>query len=197
MQEERITVFGTEHHLVPPFIVLATQNPLEMEGTYPLPEAQIDRFFFKCLVEYPNQDQLVEIIDKTTEEYKPSLNHVVDAETILELKNIVKQVPLASHVKQYAIRIVLASHPENEYATPKTKNFIRYGASPRAVQSLVMAGKTTALLDGRYNVSFDDIRAVAKPTLRHRIILNLKGESEGVDADEITEDIINNISETK
>jgi len=195
MQEEEVTVFGTKYPLEPPFIVLATQNPLEMEGTYPLPEAQIDRFFFKLKINYPTPDQLFEIIDKTTEDYQPNLSHTVDTDSILQLKKLVRKVPIASHVKDYAIRLVLASHPNDKYPIQKTQKYVRYGASPRGVQSLVMAGKVTALLEGRYNASLDDIRTVAKPALRHRIILNLRGEAEGIDVDDIIEDILNGVPE--
>jgi len=195
MQEEEVTVFGTKYPLEPPFIVLATQNPLEMEGTYPLPEAQIDRFFFKLKINYPTPDQLFEIIDKTTEDYQPNLSHTVDTDSILQLKKLVRKVPIASHVKDYAIRLVLASHPNDKYPIQKTQKYVRYGASPRGVQSLVMAGKVTALLEGRYNASLDDIRTVAKPALRHRIILNLRGDAEGIDVDDIIEDILNGVPE--
>jgi len=195
MQEEKVTVFGTEYPLEPPFIVLATQNPIEMEGTYPLPEAQIDRFFFKLKVTYPSTEQLVEIIDKTTEDYQPNVNKIIDSASILQMKTLVKQVPIASHVKNYAIRLVLASHPDDNDAIEITKKYVRFGASPRGVQSLVMAGKVWALIQGRYNVSFEDIRKVAKPALRHRIILNLRGEAEGIDADDIIEDILEGVPE--
>lgn len=195
MQEEKVTVFGTEYPLEPPFIVLATQNPIEMEGTYPLPEAQIDRFFFKLKVTYPSTEQLVEIIDKTTEDYQPNVNKIIDSASILQMKTLVKQVPIASHVKNYAIRLALASHPDDNDAIEITKKYVRFGASPRGVQSLVMAGKVWALVQGRYNVSFEDIREVAKPALRHRIILNLRGEAEGVDADDIIEDILEGVPE--
>ncbi len=195
MQEEKVTVFGTEYPLEPPFIVLATQNPIEMEGTYPLPEAQIDRFFFKLKVTYPSTEQLVEIIDKTTEDYQPNVNKIIDSASILQMKTLVKQVPIASHVKNYAIRLALASHPDDNDAIEITKKYVRFGASPRGVQSLVMAGKVWALVQGRYNVSFEDIREVAKPALRHRIILNLRGEAEGIDADDIIEDILEGVPE--
>ncbi|MBL7174922.1 MAG: MoxR family ATPase [Desulfobacteraceae bacterium] len=195
MQEEEVTVFGTKYTLEPPFIVLATQNPLEMEGTYPLPEAQIDRFFFKLKIQYPSPDQLVEIIDKTTADYQPTLNHAIDTDSILQMKALVREVPIASHVKDYAIRIVLASHPNDKYPIQKTQQYVRFGASPRAVQSLVMAGKVRALLEGRYNASLEDIKAVAKPALRHRIILNLRGEAEGIDTDDIIEDIVGGVPE--
>ncbi len=195
MQEEKVTVFGVEYPLRPPFIVLATQNPLEMEGTYPLPEAQIDRFFFKLKVRYPSPDQLIEIIDKTTEDYQPNISKIMDASSILQMKTLVKQVPIASHVKDYAIRLVLASHPNVDSSLDKIKKYVRFGSSPRGVQSLVKAGKVLALLQGRYNVSFEDIREVAKPALGHRIILNLRGEAEGIDADDIIEDVLKGVPE--
>ena len=163
MQEERVTVFGTEYSLIPPFMVLATQNPIEMEGTYPLPEAQIDRFFFKLKISYPNQNQLREIIDKTTEDKQPELQHIIGADEINEMKRLIKNVPIATHVKDYAIRLVMASHPDSKFAIEKTNQFVLFGASPRGVQSLVLAGKVLALLDGRYNVSIEDIKIIAKP----------------------------------
>ena len=190
MQEEKVTVFGTEYGLSPPFMVLATQNPIEMEGTYPLPEAQIDRFFFKLKIHYPNKDQLIEIIDKTTEDYQPELSLVIGADEILEMKRVIKHVPIATHVKDYAIGLVMASHPDNENATEKIKEYVQYGASPRGVQSLVLAGKVGALLEGRFNVSVEDIRSVAKPALRHRMVLNIKGEAEGLDEDLLIDEII-------
>ena len=195
MQEQKVTVFGAEYPLELPFIVLATQNPLEMEGTYPLPEAQIDRFFFKLKINYPSPDQLGEIIEKTTEDYQPELNKVVKAESILEMQRLIKQVPIASHVKNYAVRLVMASHPGDHASIEKTKKYVRFGASPRGVQTLVLAGKVRALFQGRYNASMEDIRAAAKPALRHRIILNLRGEAEGIDSDEIIEDILNGVPE--
>jgi MoxR-like ATPase len=171
MQEERVTVFGTEYPLAPPFIVIATQNPLEMEGTYPLPEAQIDRFFFKLKVDYPSSEQLSEIIDKTTEDYEPEMHPIIERDSILEMKALVKQVPIIK----------------------KAKKYVRFGSSPRGVQSLVQAAKVWALLQGRYNASLEDIREVAKPALRHRLILNLTAEAEGIDADDIIEDIIGGV----
>lgn len=195
MQEERVTIFGKEYSLTPPFMVLATQNPLEMEGTYPLPEAQIDRFFFKLKVEYPSPDQLEEILKKTTEDYEPLFNNVLDGDSIVQMKRLVKQVPIASHIQKYAVRLVLATHPENRYAVNKTKEYIRFGASPRAAQALVMAGKVMALLHGRYNVDYEDIREVAESALRHRIILNLKGAADGVDTDDIIRDLLRGVPE--
>jgi MoxR-like ATPase len=190
MQEEAVTIFGKKYQLDPPFIVLATQNPLEMEGTYPLPEAQIDRFFFKLKIDYPSVEQISEIMDKTTEDYQPNLNQTVDAQTLLEMKSIVREVPIASHVKDYAIRLVLSTHPDKGTRIKAVQDFVRYGASPRGVQSLILASKVMALLSGRYHVSLDDIRAIAKPSLRHRIILNLRGEAEGIDADHIINDLL-------
>ena len=195
MQEERITVFGSEYALKPPFMVLATQNPIEMEGTYPLPEAQIDRFFFKLKIAYPEHDELREIIDKTTQEYHPNLQQILQADAILEMRELVKQVPIAEHVKNYVIRLVLATHPDKAVAIEDVKKYVLFGASPRGVQSLVLAGKVSALLDGRYNVSRDDIRAVARPALRHRVVLNIKGEAEGIDEDELITEILNSIPE--
>jgi MoxR-like ATPase len=190
MQEGKITVFGSQYKLEPPFMVLATQNPIEMEGTYPLPEAQIDRFFFKLKINYPNQEELHKILDKTTEDYRYKLNRVVGADTILKMKSLVKKVPVASHVKDFTTRLVLATHPANDHATDKIKEYILFGASPRGMQSLILAGKVSALINGRYNVSLDDIKAVAKPALRHRMALNIRGETEGVDTDELVDEIL-------
>lgn len=193
MQEQRITVFGTEYRLFPPFMVMATQNPIEMEGTYPLPEAQVDRFFFKLKIPYPDREQLREIIDMTTEDKEPELRHVLGADEVIEMKQLIKNVPIATHVKDYAIRLVMATHPGGKFAVDKTNRFILFGASPRGVQSLVLAGKVLALLEGRYNVSVEDVQAVAKPALRHRIVFNIKGEAEGLDEDELIEEIIGNV----
>ena len=193
MQEEKVTVFGTKYPLEPPFMVLATQNPIEMEGTYPLPEAQIDRFFFKLKISYPDHDELQEIIDKTTEDYQYELKGVIGTDPILEMKSIVKLVPIATHVKDYAIRLALASHPDHTNASEQIKEYVLFGASPRGIQSLILAGKVSALLDGRYNVSIEDINDVAKPALRHRIALNIRGETEGVDTDEIVDEILRKV----
>lgn len=190
MQEGNITVFGSQYHLEPPFMVLATQNPIEMEGTYPLPEAQIDRFFFKLNIEYPDQDELQKIIDKTTEDYQYELNRIVGASAILEMMSLVKQVPVATHVKEFATRLTLASHPGNAHAPDRIKEYVQFGASPRGLQSLILAGKVSALIDGRYNVSRADIAAVAKPALRHRLALNIRGETEGVAADGLIEEML-------
>ena len=190
MQEQRVTVFGTQYQLEPPFMVLATQNPLEMEGTYPLPEAQIDRFFFKLKINFPDQTELRQILDKTTEDYRYELKRIVGADSILGMKALVKKVPIATHVKDYAIRLVLASHPGQAQASAGIRKYVQYGASPRGLQSLILAGKAAALIDGRYNVSLDDIRQVAGPALRHRIALNIRGETEGLDADGLVDEIL-------
>jgi MoxR-like ATPase len=193
MQEDKVTVFGTQYHLNPPFMVLATQNPIEMEGTYPLPEAQLDRFFFKLRASYPDHQELRKIIDKTTEDYQYELKRVIGADEILEMRSIVKLVPIATHVKDYAIRLTLASHPDNANASEQTREYVLFGASPRGVQSLILAGKVSALLDGRYNVSIEDVNNVAKPALRHRIVLNIRGETEGIDLDDIIDEIIRKV----
>ena len=191
MQEGKVTVFGSQYDLEPPFMVLATQNPIEMEGTYPLPEAQIDRFFFKLKMNYPDQDELRKILDKTTEDYHYELNRVLGADAILAMKTLVKKVPVASHIKAFTTRLVLTSHPDNEHATDRIKEYVLLGSSPRGVQSLILAGKVSALIDGRYNVSLEDIKDVAKPALRHRMALNIRGETEGVDVDELVDEILN------
>ena len=193
MQEDKVTVFGTQYHLNPPFMVLATQNPIEMEGTYPLPEAQLDRFFFKLRVSYPDHQELQKIIDKTTEDYQYELKRIIGADEILEMRSIVKLVPIATHVKDYAIRLTLASHPDNANASEQTREYVIFGASPRGAQSLILAAKVSALLSGRYNVSIDDINDVAKPALRHRIVLNIRGETEGIDMDDIIDEIISTV----
>jgi len=190
MQEGKVTIFGKSHTLDKPFMVLATQNPLEMEGTYPLPEAQIDRFFYKLIIRFPNHNELSEIIDKTTMNNTPDLKSPVHQNMILDMQKTVKLVSVASHVKDYAIRLLLATHPGREESQEKVNTFIRFGASPRGLQALIMAGKTMALLNGRFHLSTDDIKEVARPALRHRIILNLKGEAEGIDPDDLIEDMI-------
>ncbi len=193
MQEGNVTVFGSRYRLKPPFMVLATQNPIEMEGTYPLPEAQIDRFFFKLKLEYPGPDELQQILEKTTEDYQYELNRIVGAESILEMKSLVKQVPVANHVKDFATRLVLASHPTNQQATDRIKEYVLFGASPRGLQSLILAGKVSALIGQRYNVSREDINTIAKPALGHRLALNIRGVTVGVDTDELIEEIIEQV----
>jgi len=194
MQERSVTVAGIVHKLEEPFFVLATQNPLEMEGTYPLPEAQLDRFFFKLLVNYPSLNELEMIIDRTTMGAEPKANIAASALDILEMIRISREVPIASHVKNYALRLVLASHPKSEFATPLTNQYVRYGSSPRGGQAIVLAGKIRALMNGRYNVSFEDIQQAFKPALRHRIILNFEGQAEGIEPDAVLDSILENVS---
>jgi MoxR-like ATPase len=190
MSEGSVTVAKQTYTLEKPFFVLATQNPLEMEGTYPLPEAQLDRFFFKLVVEFPKKDALHTILDRTTSDEVPQPKPVIDKARILEMRELVRKVPLARQIQDYAVRVVLATHPENPEATPLSKQFMRYGASPRGLQAIILAAKIRALLEGRYAVSIDDIRHVAPPALRHRLILNFEGEAEGVEADTIIDEIM-------
>ncbi|HEY3806212.1 MAG TPA: MoxR family ATPase [Kofleriaceae bacterium] len=196
MSEGSVTVAKQTYKLEKPFFVLATQNPLEMEGTYPLPEAQLDRFFFKLVVEYPDKAALHTIIDRTTSDETPKPQAVVTKERVMEMRELVRKVPLARQIQDYAVRVVLATHPENPEATAKSKQFMRYGASPRGLQSVILAAKIRALLEGRYAVAIDDIRHVAPPALRHRMILNFEGEAEGVKADLIIDEILSATKET-
>ncbi len=190
MSEGSVTVAKTTYKLEKPFFVLATQNPLEMEGTYPLPEAQLDRFFFKLVVQFPKRDALHTILDRTTADTQPTPKAVIHKERIVEMRELVRRVPLARQIQDYAVRVVLATHPENPEATPMSKQFMRYGASPRGLQAIVLAAKIRALLEGRYAVAIDDIRHVAAPAMRHRMILNFEGEAEGVDPDAIVAEIL-------
>jgi MoxR-like ATPase len=190
MSEGSVTVAKHTYTLEKPFFVLATQNPLEMEGTYPLPEAQLDRFFFKLIVQYPDKDALHTILDRTTTDDVPQLEPVIQKERLVEMRELVRKVPLARQIQDYAVRVVLATHPENPEATALSKQFLRYGASPRGLQAIILASKIRALLEGRYAVSIDDIRHVAAPALRHRLILNFEGEAEGVKADTIIAEIL-------
>jgi MoxR-like ATPase len=196
MSEGSVTVAKQTYKLEKPFFVLATQNPLEMEGTYPLPEAQLDRFFFKLVVEYPDKASLHTIIDRTTSDDVPKPQAVIQKERIMEMRELVRRVPLARQIQDYAVRVVLATHPENPEATPKSKQFMRYGASPRGLQAVILAAKIRALLEGRYAVAIDDIKHVAPPALRHRMILNFEGEAEGVKADAIIDEILKATKET-
>ena len=191
MQEQHVTVGGTQHPLDPPFLVLATQNPLEMEGTYPLPEAQLDRFFFKLKVLFPTADDLHTILDRTTAKDAPVVSKVVHSpDEVLAMRDVVRQVPLAREIQTRAVDLVLATHPDNSRATPLTKKYVRYGASPRGAQALILAAKIHALLDGRYHVSRADIDQAAPAALRHRIILNFEGEAEGTSTDEVIAEIL-------
>ena len=189
MQERRVTLLGKGHPLEEPFMVLATQNPIEMEGTYRLPEAQLDRFFFKLTVKRPDVDELSRVMDLTTGEGGPSIRPVCPRETVLEMSNAVRKVKIAEDVKRYALRLVLGSDPEGEEAPPVVKKCVKYGASPRAAQSMILGGKVRALYRGRYNVSFEDITEMALPSLAHRVILNFEGEMSGMTAEKIVRDL--------
>jgi len=193
MQEKAVTVSGTRYPLEEPFFVLATQNPIEMEGTYPLPEAQVDRFFFKIEVAASKLEELVEIIDRTTGKEGPPPSPVLAGRDLLEMRALAREVPVASHVKEFAARLVLATHPQD--GSPVARKYVRYGASPRGAQSLVLAGKILALMKGRYNVSFGDIREAAAPALRHRLILNFEAEAEGVRPDTLIGKILAEVPE--
>src|SRR5438874_1992541 len=195
MQEHSVTVAGITHKLPEPFFVLATQNPLEMEGTYPLPEAQLDRFFFKLLVKFPTIEDLESILDRTTEANRPSVEPVFDGERILALANLVRQIPVAPEVRRYAITVVMASHPEHELTAPMAKQFVRYGSSPRGAQAIILAAKLRAILDGRYHVAREDVRAVAPMALRHRLILNFEGQADGVPTDAVIANVLKTAAE--
>ncbi|HZO85347.1 MAG TPA: MoxR family ATPase, partial [Verrucomicrobiae bacterium] len=173
--------------------VMATQNPIDQEGTYPLPEAQLDRFFFKLLVGYPTGTELTEVLTRTTEGRRVEINRVLARDELLQLMDLVRQVPVASHVKDYAVRLVLASHPKTETAAPVSNQYLRFGSSPRGAQTLLLAGKVRALTDGRFNVSLDDVQASALPALRHRFILNFEAEAEGITTDHIISQILNDV----
>ena len=194
MHERTVTVGNTLHDLPIPFFVMATQNPIEMEGTYPLPEAQLDRFFFKIVVNYPDAAELEEIVLRTTTDEVPEVRKVATTKDMLALQVLVRQVPIATHVLRYAVRLITATDPESPEAPQITRNYVRYGASPRGAQTLVLAGKARALFDERYNVSFEDIRDVAHETLRHRLILNFEAEAEGVTADTVIDELAMTIS---
>jgi MoxR-like ATPase len=190
MQEKSVTVGGQTYKLDQPFFVMATQNPIEQEGTYPLPEAQVDRFFFKLEVGYSSREDLAEILNRTTAGAQPKIEQVLDAPTILEHQKLVRHVIVAPHVQDYAVRLVLATHPQGQFATPQVNQFFRVGASPRAAQALILAGKVSALLDGRANVSVDDIRKAVLPAMRHRCLLNFEGEAEGMRTDTVLQNVI-------
>ncbi len=190
MQEKSVTVMGEIRKLEEPFIVLATENPLEMEGTYPLPEAQLDRFIFKLMVDFPSEDELYTVMKRTTGDEATRMQKTIGKERIVEMQRLVRRVPIAEHISRLAIRMTLAGHPQNTLATPLVKKFVRYGPSPRAAQALILGAKVRALIDGRYNASADDVRACALGALRHRLILNFDAEAEGVNPDSIVEEIV-------
>jgi MoxR-like ATPase len=193
MQERSVTVAKTTRPLPEPFFVLATQNPLEMEGTYPLPEAQLDRFFFKIDVPFPSADELIEIANRTTGAAVPQAEPVADGSTILAMQSLARGVPIADHVTAYAARLLKSTHPDEADAPEAVHRYVRYGASPRGMQAMILAGKIIALLDDRYNVAFDDIRQTALPALRHRLILNFEAQAEGVTTDEVIEAVLDGV----
>jgi MoxR-like ATPase len=197
MQERQVTVGGSTYQLEGIFFVLATQNPLEMEGTYPLPEAQLDRFIYKLLISYPSRADLIEVLRRTTAEGNPHAETVASPEELVEMRKLVREVIIAPHVQELAADILLNTHPSSESATELVRRYVRFGASPRGAQAIVLTAKARALLSGRYNVSTSDILAVAKPSLRHRIILNFEGEAEGISADAILDDVLESVKSSR
>jgi len=193
MQEHSVTVGGTIHKLQEPFFVMATQNPIEQEGTYPLPEAQLDRFFFKLIVNYSTREEMTTILDRTTTGKWPKPEKIIDGTAIEEYQKLVREVLLSPPVQDYAVRLVLATHPGGEFAAAPTNKYIRCGASPRGAQATVLAAKVRALLEGRFNVSFEDIRVVYLPALRHRILLNFEAQAENIPSDKILKQIVEEV----
>ena len=196
MQEKSVSVGNITHKLEEPFFVMATQNPIELEGTYPLPEAQMDRFLFKLKIEYPNIDEMHQIMDRTTVVEEAEATSVLEQGEVLEMRNTVLAVPIAKPVQDYAIRLTLATHPNSTHSHPLTNKYARIGASPRGTQALVLGGKMQALLNNRVHVACEDIRSAVYPALRHRILLNFEGEAEHVDTDVILKEILNDVPET-
>ncbi len=195
MQEHSVTVGGTVHKLEEPFFVMATQNPLEQEGTYPLPEAQLDRFFFKLIVTYSTREEMATILDRTTKNEFPQPDKLMDGPGIMHWQRVARAVLVAPPVQDYAIRLILATHPGGPYVATPTNRLIRCGASPRGAQALVLAAKVRAMLDGRFNVSFDDIRKVYLPALRHRILLNFEAQAENISSDTVLTEILGEVKE--
>jgi MoxR-like ATPase len=194
MQEQQVSVARERHRLDPPFFVLATQNPLEMEGTYPLPEAQLDRFLFKLWVPFPSEEDLVAIIERTTGTSTARAEKAASAREIVAMQRLARSVPIAPHVTAYAVSVLAATHPDGPRAPELIRSYVRYGGSPRGAQALVLAGKIHALMDGRFNVAVDDIRAVALPALRHRVIRNFEGEAEGITSDALIRSVLESVS---
>ena len=195
MQEHSVTVGDTTHKLVDPFFVLGTQNPLEMEGTYPLPEAQLDRFLFKVMVDYLDEDSLVEIINRTTSSNDTKVKTVVSGERINEMIEMVRDVPVAEHVKRYAVRLVRATHPGSDRAPATVNQFVKYGSSPRGIQAMILGAKVRALAAGRFHAACEDVAAMAMPSLRHRLILNFEGEAEDIRTDTVVEAVLKAVPE--
>jgi MoxR-like ATPase len=190
MQERSVTVGGKRHELQEPFLVMATQNPVEQEGTYPLPEAQLDRFFFKLIVPYPSKADLAAIVERTTGSYDSEPEAVVDSTAVLRMRSIVRDVPIAQNVLDYGLSLIVGTHPEGEGSTPVAARYCRFGSSPRGAQSMITAGKVFALLNGRFNVSKEDLRKAAKGVLRHRILLNFEAEADGMTPDKVLDEVI-------
>ena len=195
MQEGTITVAGQQFHVEQPFFVMATQNPIEQEGTYPLPEAQIDRFFFKLVVGYSGRDELATIVARPTSGENPTPEKVMEAQEILRWQQLIRTVILAKHVQDYIVRLTLATHPGGEFGLPITQQYLRWGSSPRGAQTLALAAKARALLDGRFNVSFEDVRRVFLPAMRHRVILNFEAQAEGIDPDQVLLELLEKVPE--
>ena len=185
MQERRVTLGSVTHALPRPFFVMATQNPIEMEGTYPLPEAQLDRFLYKALVGFPATDDVVEILRRTTSDADVEVDRVVDGATLLEMGTMVREMPAATHVLRYAATLVAATHPDSVAAPAVVKTYVRYGASPRGAQAMILGGKAIALLDGRPNLAAEDVQQVAPAALRHRLVLGYEAAADGVSPDDL------------
>jgi MoxR-like ATPase len=197
MQEHRVTVGRTTHEIGQPYFVLATQNPLEMEGTYPLPEAQLDRFFFKLHVPFPSRDDLNEILNRTTSGHEVRVEPVVTRDDVCDMQALVRRLPVARHVQDFVVRLLRATHPGDDDAPQSVTRFVRTGASPRGAQSLLLAAKIRALFAGRVASSLEDVEAVAHPALRHRILLSFEGEAEGVKTDDVIDDILSALPREK
>lgn len=195
MQEGTVTVAGTRFELEQPFFVMATQNPIEQEGTYPLPEAQLDRFLFKLVVGYSGRDELSTIVDRTTRGVTVEPNKVMEGQEILRWQTLVRDVILAQHVQDYIVRLTLATHPEGQFSPEVTNQYLRWGSSPRGAQAITLAAKVRALLEGRFNVSFEDVRRVYVPSMRHRVIPNFEAQAEGIESDQVLLDILDHVSE--
>jgi MoxR-like ATPase len=194
MQEHSVTVFGRTYQLEEPFFVLATQNPIEQEGTYPLPEAQLDRFMFKIDVLFPSSDELIEILARTTGSIHSRAGMAAEGSQIIRMGTLARKVPIASHVNDYVARLVVATHPQADSAPDMVRRYVRYGASPRGAQAMILGAKVNALLDGRYNVAFEDVKAVAPASLRHRLLLNFEGQAEGIKPDDVIADLLKRVS---
>ncbi len=195
MQEKSVTISGNVYQMKPPFFVMATQNPIEQEGTYPLPEAQLDRFFFKLLLGYSDRAELNTIVERTTRELIIEPDKVMDGSEIVQWQQLIREVIIAPHVQDYLVRLTLATHPEGPFALPETNQYLRWGSSPRGAQTLALAAKVRALLGGRFNVSFEDVRRVFLPATRHRVILNFEAEAEGIEPDKVLLDILQQVPE--